>query len=59
VIITRQYVTLVEAIEITGLSYSTLGRRIRDGTLSKVEWSGKILIPVKELMPEEACIKSR
>ena len=59
VVITRQYVTIAEAIVITGLSYSTIGRRIQDGALSKIVWSGKVLIPVKELMPEEACLKSR
>lgn len=54
-VIRRQYVTLKEAVEITGLSYSTLNRRIRDGTLERIKWSRRILIPINQLMPESAC----
>lgn len=53
--VTRQYVTMTEATTITGLSRSTLSRRIKDGTLPTVKWSGKVLIPVTYLMPERAC----
>ena len=53
--LTRQYVTIAEAIQITGLSYSTINRRINDGTLDVIKWSKKNLIPVKQLMPDEAC----
>lgn len=50
--VTRQYVSIAEAVKITGLSYSTLYRRVTDGTLSRAKYSGKVLIPINELLPQ-------
>lgn len=53
--IQRQYVSIAEAIKITGLSYNTIYRRVSDGTLSRIKYSRKVMIPIDELVPQGAC----
>lgn len=55
--ITRRYVSIKEAVKITGLSYSTIYRRIEDKTLSRLKYSRKIMIPIDEILPPKECEK--
>ena len=49
------YYTLREVSELTGLSISTIRRRVRSGDIPQFKYSGKVLIPRQFVLGKESC----